>query len=187
MRKKTLLLCLLTAGMMWTPAAAAVTEVHADVAVADSEDQVISGMVEDANGPLIGATIKVVGAAQGTVTDFDGNFKIKCKPGDLLEVSYVGYTSIQVKASEGMKVMMSEDKTQLSEVVVTALGIKRERKALGYALSEVKGEDLQKAKETNVINSLEGKVAPTSVAQAQQVATTSVTVSLPSTLMISRI
>ena len=142
---------------MWTPAAAAVTEVHADVAVADSEDQVISGMVEDANGPLIGATIKVVGAAQGTVTDFDGNFKIKCKPGDLLEVSYVGYTSIQVKASEGMKVMMSEDKTQLSEVVVTALGIKRERKALGYALSEVKGEDLQKAKETNVINSLEGR------------------------------
>ena len=159
MNKKTLLLCLLGAGMMWTPAAAAVTEVHADVAVADSEDQVISGMVEDANGPLIGATIKVVGAAQGTVTDFDGNFKIKCKPGDMLEVSYVGYTSVQVKASEGMKVTMSEDKTQLSEVVVTALGIKRERKALGYALSEVKGEDLQKAKETNVINSLEGKVA----------------------------
>ena len=159
MRKKTLLLCLLSAGMMWTPAAAAVTDVHADAAVADSEGQIISGTVEDANGPLIGATIKVVGAAQGTVTDFDGNFKIKCKPGDLLEVSYVGYTSVQVKASEGMKVTMSEDKTQLSEVVVTALGIKRERKALGYALSEVKGEDLQKAKETNVINSLEGKVA----------------------------
>ena len=159
MNKKTLLLCLLSAGMMWTPAAAAVTDVHADAAVADSEGQIISGTVEDANGPLIGATIKVVGAAQGTVTDFDGNFKIKCKPGDMLEVSYVGYTSVQVKASEGMKVTMSEDKTQLSEVVVTALGIKRERKALGYALSEVKGEDLQKAKETNVINSLEGKVA----------------------------
>ena len=159
MNKKTLLLCLLGAGMMWTPAAVAVTDVHADAAVADSEGQIISGTVEDANGPLIGATIKVVGAAQGTVTDFDGNFKIKCKPGDMLEVSYVGYTSVQVKASEGMKVTMSEDKTQLSEVVVTALGIKRERKALGYALSEVKGEDLQKAKETNVINSLEGKVA----------------------------
>ena len=53
MRKRTLLLCLLSAGMMWTPAAAAVTEVHADVAVADSEDQVISGMVEDANGPRL--------------------------------------------------------------------------------------------------------------------------------------
>jgi len=159
MNKQTLLLCLLGAGMMWTPAAAAVTDVHADVAVADSEGQIISGTVVDADGPLIGATIKVVGAAQGAVTDFDGNFKIKCKPGDMLKVSYVGYTSVQVKASEGMKVTMSEDKTLLSEVVVTALGIKRERKALGYALSEVKGEDLQKAKETNVINSLEGKVA----------------------------
>ena len=98
---------------------------------------------------MIGATVKVVGATQGTVTDLDGNFRLKCKPGDMLEVSYVGYNPVQVKASQGMKVMMAEDKTQLSEVVVTALGIKRERKALGYALSEVKGEDLQKAKETN--------------------------------------
>jgi TonB-linked SusC/RagA family outer membrane protein len=159
MNKKTLLLCLLSAGMMWTPAAAAVTELHANMAVAGPEDQVITGTVEDANGPMIGATVKVVGAAQGTVTDLDGNFKLKCKPGDMLEVSYVGYNPVQVKASQGMKVMMAEDKTQLSEVVVTALGIKRERKALGYALSEVKGEDLQKAKETNVINSLSGKVA----------------------------
>ena len=145
--------------MMWTPAAAAVTELHANMAVAGPEDQVITGTVEDANGPMIGATVKVVGAAQGTVTDLDGNFKLKCKPGDMLEVSYVGYNPVQVKASQGMKVMMAEDKTQLSEVVVTALGIKRERKALGYALSEVKGEDLQKAKETNVMNSLAGKVA----------------------------
>ena len=159
MNKKTLLLCLLSAGMMWTPAAAAVTELHANMAVAGPEDQVITGTVEDANGPMIGATVKVVGAAQGTVTDLDGNFRLKCKPGDMLEVSYVGYNPVQVKASQGMKVMMAEDKTQLSEVVVTALGIKRERKALGYALSEVKGEDLQKAKETNVMNSLAGKVA----------------------------
>ena len=159
MNKKTLLLCLLSAGMMWTPAAAAVTELHANMAVAGPDDQVITGTVEDANGPMIGATVKVVGATQGTVTDLDGNFRLKCKPGDMLEVSYVGYNPVQVKASQGMKVMMAEDKTQLSEVVVTALGIKRERKALGYALSEVKGEDLQKAKETNVVNSLAGKVA----------------------------
>ena len=159
MNKKTLLLCLLSAGMMWTPAAAAVTELHANMAVAGPDDQVITGTVEDANGPMIGATVKVVGATQGTVTDLDGNFRLKCKPGDMLEVSYVGYNPVQMKARQGMKVMMAEDKTQLSEVVVTALGIKRERKALGYALSEVKGEDLQKAKETNVVNSLAGKVA----------------------------
>ena len=159
MNKKTMLLCLLGAGMMWMPmtANAAINGTTQTTAVPD--DHEITGTVEDASGPMIGATIKVVGTAIGTVTDFDGKFTLKCKPGDMLEVSYIGYTSVQVKASQGMKVMLSEDNTQLSEVVVTALGIKRERKALGYALSEVKGEELQKAKETNVINSLSGKVA----------------------------
>ncbi len=159
MKKTTLLLCLLGAGMMWTPAAAAAPAGHTEKAVAGPDDQEITGTVADADGPLIGATVKVVGAAKGSVTDMDGRFTLRCKPGDLLEVSYIGYKPIQVKASQGMKVVMNEDKTQLSEVVVTALGIKRERKALGYALSEVKGEELTKAKETNVINSLSGKVA----------------------------
>ena len=159
MKKTTLLLCLLGAGMMWTPAAAAAPAGHTEKAVVGPDDQEITGTVADADGPLIGATVKVVGAAKGSVTDMDGRFTLRCKPGDLLEVSYIGYKPIQVKASQGMKVVMNEDKTQLSEVVVTALGIKRERKALGYALSEVKGEELTKAKETNVINSLSGKVA----------------------------
>ncbi len=159
MNKKTMLLCLLGAGMMWMPmtANAAINGTAQTTAVPD--DHEITGTVEDASGPMIGATIKVVGTAIGTVTDFDGKFTLKCKPGDMLEVSYIGYTSVQVKASQGMKVMLSEDNTQLSEVVVTALGIKRERKALGYGVSEVKGEELTKAKETNVINSLSGKVA----------------------------
>ncbi len=123
------------------------------------DDQVITGTVEDATGPMIGATVKVVGTGNGAVTDLDGHFKLNCKPGDMLEVSYVGYTTIQVKAQQGMKIMMEEDKTVLSEVVVTALGIQRDRKALGYGVAEVKGEELTKAKETNVINSLAGKVA----------------------------
>jgi len=120
---------------------------------------VISGVVEDAAGPMIDATVKVAGTNIGAVTDLDGCFTLKCKRDDELEVSYVGYTTVKVKARPGMKIVMAEDKTQLSEVVVTALGVKRERKALGYALSEVKGEELTKAKETNVINSLSGKVA----------------------------
>lgn len=155
-----MLLCLLAAGMMWTPAVHGALPTHpAHLAAPAPDDVVITGTVEDADGPMIGATVKVAGTNNGTVTDFDGNFQIKCKPGDLLEVSYVGYSTITVKAQQGMTIRMDEDKTVLSEVVVTALGIKRERKALGYGVAEVKGEELTKAKETNVINSLSGKVA----------------------------
>ena len=154
------LLCLLCAGMMGMPTVALYAETAKErMAMAAPDDQVITGTVEDADGPMIGATVKVVGSNNGTVTDLNGQFKIKCKAGAMLEVSYVGYASQQVKAREGMKVVLGEDKTVLSEVVVTALGIKRERKALGYGVSEVKGEELTKAKETNVINSLSGKVA----------------------------
>lgn len=160
MNKKRMLLCLFAAGMMWnTSSAFAGITNHADVAIAAPDEQEVRGTVSDANGPLIGATIKVAGTTNGTVSDMDGNFKLRCKPGDMLEISYVGYTTQQVKAQQGMNVVLEEDKTELGEVVVTALGIKRERKALGYALSEVKGEELTKAKETNVINSLSGKVA----------------------------
>ena len=162
MKKSKMLLSLLCAGMMGMSAtdlfAGTVTGQTAMAAPAP-DDQVITGTVEDADGPMIGATVKVVGSNNGAVTDLNGQFKIKCKPGAMLEFSYVGYASQQVKAKDGMKVVMGEDKTTLSEVVVTALGIKRDRKALGYGLAEVKGEELTKAKETNVINSLSGKVA----------------------------
>ena len=160
MNRKTMLLYLLFAGMMWTPsmASAAATQ-SPDQMVAAPDDQEIAGVVVDANGPLIGASIKVVGTSTGTITDMDGNFKLKCKAGAMLEVSYVGYTTKQVKAQNGMKITLAEDGKLIDEVVVTALGIKRERKALGYALSEVKGDELTKAKETNVMNSLSGKVA----------------------------
>ena len=159
-KKKTALLCLLCAGMMQQSAVALAGAPHeAGLTAVQQSDQEITGTVEDSSGPLIGATVKVVGATAGTVTDFDGRFTLKCKPGTTLEVSYIGYTAQQVKAQNGMKIVMKEDGQVLSEVVVTALGIKRERKALGYALSEVKGEELTKAKETNVMNSLAGKVA----------------------------
>ena len=155
-----MLLCLLSAGMVWAPMAYAEKAAPTtEMAVAAPDDQEITGTVEDAAGPMIGATVKVAGTTIGTVTDFEGKFKIKCKSGATLEVSYVGYTTKTVKAQRGMKIMLDEDKTVLSEVVVTALGIKRDRKALGYGVSEVKGDELTKAKETNVINSLSGKVA----------------------------
>lgn len=119
----------------------------------------ITGTVTDGTEPIIGASVKVKGKSMGVITDIDGNFKIDVKPGTELVISYVGFKDKVVKASNNMKITLVEDKKVLDEVVVTALGIKRDRKALGYGLSEVKGEELTKAKETNVINSLSGKVA----------------------------
>ena len=161
MNKKQVLLCLFALGMNAVPTFAG-NSYSGDVArgiKAAPDNKVVKGTVSDAAGPLIGATIKVAGTTNGTVTDFEGNFSIQCAPGATLEISYVGYKTKSMKAQNGMSVILEEDGKVLNEVVVTALGVKRDRKALGYGLSEVKGEELTKAKETNVINSLSGKVA----------------------------
>ena len=144
---------MLTAGIQSSLAAgvAGVTEVQ--------QATKISGVVTDGTEPIIGASVRVKGTNKGTITDLDGRFSLDVAAGTELIVTYVGYKEVTVKAAANMKVVLQEENTALSEVVVTALGIKRERKALGYGVSEVKGEELTKAKETNVINSLSGKVA----------------------------
>jgi len=117
----------------------------------------VKGTVTDEQGePLIGASIAVKGTSQGVITDFNGQFSIDASRNATLIVSYVGYRSeeVQVKGQSNLKIVLKEDSKIIDEVVVTALGIKRERKALGYSIGEVKGEELEKAKETNVINSL---------------------------------
>ena len=122
--------------------------------------QVVTGVVEDADGPLIGASVLVKGTTVGTITDFDGNFSIEANVGDELEFSYMGYTSQTLKVTGApIHVTMSENTEVLSEVVVTAMGIKRDRKALGYEVGEVKGEDLTKAGNPNAATSMAGRVA----------------------------
>ena len=108
MKRSKVFLCLLCAGMMWTPNAFAVQTQPSQLAAAAPDDQEISGSVEDASGPMVGATVKVVGTNNGTVTDLNGKFKLRCKPGATLEVSYVGYTTKTVKAQQGMKIMLDE-------------------------------------------------------------------------------
>ena len=121
---------------------------------------IVTGVVEDADGPLIGASVLVKGTTRGTITDMDGQYSIQAELGSELEFSYMGYSSQTITVNGNViNVTMSEDTEVLSEVVVTAMGIKRDRKALGYEVGEVKGEDLTKAKETNVANSLAGRVA----------------------------
>jgi len=120
----------------------------------------VTGVVEDAEGPVIGASVIEKGTSNGTVTDLDGNFTLMVSPNATLKISYVGSDPVEVKATEApMKITLEQSSQMLSEVVVTALGIKRDRKALGYGLDEVKGDAFEKAKETNVINSMAGRVA----------------------------
>lgn len=126
----------------------------------------VKGIVKDGTGPVIGATVIEKGTSNGTVTDLDGNFTLTVKSGATLVVSYVGMKEVEVKASsKPITITLEDDSKVLNEVVVTALGIKRDRKALGYGLDEVKGAAFEKAKETNVINAMAGRVAGLVVSQ----------------------
>ena len=123
--------------------------------------QSISGTVTDENGvPLPGATVLVEGTQNGVSTDFDGNYSISASSGDTLVFSFVGYSnqSVVVGSSATVNVSLQPDNA-LSEVVVTALGVKRNVKAVGYSITQVDGEELSDNKTTNAINALQGKVA----------------------------
>lgn len=121
---------------------------------------VAKGVVEDTEGPVIGATVRVKNTNNGVVTGMDGGFSLNAKEGDILLITYVGCKPAEVKVTgKPIAVTLESDSQILSEVVVTALGIKRERKALGYGLDEVKGDAFEKTKDVNVINSMAGRVA----------------------------
>jgi TonB-linked SusC/RagA family outer membrane protein len=135
--------------------------------VSQSQPITVMGVVHDANGePMIGVNIKVKGTNNGTITDYDGNFRIQANAGDVLEVSYIGYKSQELKLtkdSKSLRVVLAENTKALNEVVVTALGIKRESKSLTYNVQQIESDELTKAKDMNVMNSLAGKVAGVSI------------------------
>lgn len=122
----------------------------------------IEGMVTDTDGlPLIGANVLVPNSTIGTITDIDGSFSLEVPDGTTsLEVSYTGFGSqvVDISAEDYVSVSLSEGEV-LDEVVVTALGISRDQKSLGYAVQEVGGEQLAQTKETNIVNALQGQVA----------------------------
>jgi ferric enterobactin receptor len=127
----------------------------------------ISGTVLSDDGtPLVGVTVAVSGTTRATVTDSRGKFTITAKEGAALEFSYVGFAAQRIKAAAGMEVRLSKGESgQMNDVVVTALGIKKERKALGYSVTELNAEELMKNKNTNVVNSLAGKVPGVNITQ----------------------
>lgn len=128
----------------------------------------IKGKVVDAKGePIIGANIVIKGTSNGTITDFDGNFILEFTSGKILLISYVGYADKEVKLTEKTfyNIVITEDTEILNEVVVTAMGIKKEKKALGYSVQDIKSAELLKNKTANPINALSGKIAGVNVTQ----------------------
>ena len=126
-----------------------------------AQEKTVSGTVSDNSGALPGVSVVIKGTTTGTETDFDGKFSIKAKTGDVLSFSYLGYKTVErtIGSSSTLNVTMEEDANVLDEVVVTGLGIKRDKKALGFAQQSVSGEALVKAKETDISNALAGKVS----------------------------
>jgi TonB-linked SusC/RagA family outer membrane protein len=135
-----------------------------------AQDIAVTGTVTDQSGlPIPGANVLVKGTSNGTQTDFDGNFKITAAPGSTLVFSFLGMKTIQLPASASMKVKMTDDSVQLEGVVVTAFGIKKQKRELGYATANVSAKDLTEVSNTNVFESLSGKIAGADITSPAQV------------------
>ena len=130
------------------------------VQVTFAQERTISGTVSDETGPLPGVNVLIKGTTTGAETDFDGKYTIMATSGDVLIFSFVGMKTVEqtVGTSNKMDVVMTSDNV-LDEVVVTALGIKREKKSLGFAQQTVKAEQLTATREVDLNNSIAGKVA----------------------------
>ncbi|ANH60174.1 SusC/RagA family TonB-linked outer membrane protein [Dokdonia donghaensis] len=120
----------------------------------------VSGTVTEDNGPLPGANVIIKGTSTGTQTDFDGNYSIQASPSDVLVFSFVGFATQEVTVGNQstINVALAADNA-LDEVVVTAQGVKREKKALGYAVSEVASEEIEGRTEGDVARVLSGKAS----------------------------
>jgi ferric enterobactin receptor len=127
----------------------------------------ISGTVLSDDGtPLSGVTVTVSGTKRATVTDISGKFTINANANAVLEFSYVGFATLRLKAAAGMEVRLAHGESgQMTDVVVTAMGIKKDRKALGYSVSNLSADELMKNKNTNIVNSMAGKVPGVNITQ----------------------
>lgn len=130
-------------------------------AVSTAIKQITGRVVDEKNEPLVGVNIQVEGTDYGVITDLDGKYTIKVPVGGVLNFSYIGYAPSYIKVTDKSvyNIEMSANVEELKEVVVTALGIKREQKALSYNVQQVKSDQLTDIKDANFINSLNGKVA----------------------------
>jgi TonB-linked SusC/RagA family outer membrane protein len=130
--------------------------------LAFSQQQTITGVVKAPDGSTLpGVNVSIKGTTTGTVTDIDGRYTLPVQSGSVVLFSYIGYQpqEIKVTGSSAIDVTLQETSQELKEVVITALGVERKTKSLGYSVQELGGDEMAKARESNVINSLNAKVA----------------------------
>ncbi len=135
------------------------------ICLVTAQNQKVTGVIiwEDDGQPVVGASILVKGTSVGTISDIDGNFTLFNVPGPAksLVVSFIGMKSVEVAVKPTVKVILASDAQVVDKVVVTALGISRQKRTLGYAVSEISGDEMLKARGgvSNPVNSLQGKIA----------------------------
>jgi TonB-linked SusC/RagA family outer membrane protein len=139
---------------------------------ANAQSVKISGVVTAKSDglPLPGVTIGIKGSTTGTQTDVQGRFTINANANDVLRISYIGFTTQEIPASNNngdLHIVLQDAPNSLNEVVVTALNISKDKKTLGYAVQGLKSKDISEAKESNLVNALSGKIAGLQVTGSQ--------------------
>lgn len=131
------------------------------------QKETLTGVILDSSGPVIGATVSVKGTSIGAITDMEGQFSLQIPAGSVLSISFIGYVTQEIKytGQKNIRVVLKEDALNLDEVVVTAMGIKKEKRALSYAMSELKANELTTVPTPNLANSLYGKAAGVQIMQ----------------------
>ena len=126
--------------------------------------RIVSGSILDENQkPVSDATVMVKGTTRQTMTNQNGKFSIEAADEDVLVISHISFMALEVKVAQAANISLVSNAKSLSEVVVTALGIKKELKRIGYSVQEIKGEELVKARDQNPLTGLTGKIAGLSV------------------------
>ena len=154
--------------MAWAMAGTSNTQPNA-TSLQQNTRKTVNGTVTDTNGePLVGVSVRSKDGKGGTITNIDGQFSMQVGDGETIEISYVGYATQTLKANTTtpMTIVMEEDKKLLNEVVVTALGIKREAKALTYNVQDLKGSEVTRVRDANFVNALAGKIAGVTINQS---------------------
>ena len=173
---------ILVAGAITLP-----TSVYANLAPEKQETAItqqsgkVNGVVEDDFGPVAGASVVIKGTTHGSITDMDGKFNLEgVKNGDIIQISFIGYATQEVTytGQPSLNIKLAEDTQKLDEVVVTALGIKKDAKKLGYAVSTVSSEELTRTGGTTLATGLYGKAAGVSIQSAPGGGTSAVSISV---------